>query len=84
VLSCSKDKRWLHPQTNGDKLIMSYKDRLNRWLVVRYSPIYSGKSSRVAVHASYADGHLQVLKRFMPDAEFTVVFDPDLELDSKE
>jgi hypothetical protein len=63
---------------------MSYKDRLNSWLVVRLLANMQRKVVARCRTRSDADGHLQVLHRLMPDAEFTVVFDPDLELDSEE
>ncbi len=75
-------QRWLHPKLNGDKLIMSYRDSLNSWLVVRLLPKMQQKVVARCRTRSDADGHLQVLRRLMPDAEFTVLFDASLKLDS--
>ena len=61
---------------------MSYRDSLTSWLVV---PLFPNMQRKVVARCrtrSDADGHLQVLRRLMPDAEFTVVFDPSLKLDS--
>ena len=58
---------------------MPYKDRLNGWLVVRLLP----KMQRVVVgrfrRHSDAEGHLQVLRRLMPEAQLVVVFDCDVD-----
>jgi hypothetical protein len=55
---------------------MTYRDRLNRWLVIRLLP----KMQRVTLVRCYresdADGYVRVLRRLMPDEEFIVVFDP--------
>jgi hypothetical protein len=60
---------------------MPYKDRLNGWLVVRLLP----KMQRVVVgrfrrHSDAdAEGHLQVLRCLMPEAQLVVVFDCDVD-----
>jgi len=61
---------------------MSYRDSLNCWLVVRLLPNLQRKVVARCRTRSDADGHLRVLRRLMPDAEFTVVFDPERQLDS--
>jgi hypothetical protein len=61
---------------------MSYRDSLNSWLVVRLLPKMQQKVVARCRTRSDADGHLQVLRRLMPDAEFTVLFDASLKLDS--
>ena len=57
---------------------MPYRDRLTGWLVVRLLP----KMQRVVVGRfrshSDAEGHLQALRRLIPEARLVVVFDPDL------
>ncbi|NEO40321.1 MAG: SPOR domain-containing protein [Moorea sp. SIOASIH] len=54
---------------------MSYVQRLHPWVVVRLLP----KMQRVVVgrfrNRSDAEGHMQALKRLMPDAEFIILFD---------
>ncbi|OLT60418.1 hypothetical protein [Moorena bouillonii] len=54
---------------------MSYSERLHPWVIVRLLP----KMQRVIVarfrNRSDAQGHLQALKRLMPDAEFIIIFD---------
>jgi hypothetical protein len=57
---------------------MPYRDRLTGWLVVRLLP----KMQRVVVGRfrshSDAEGHLQALRRLIPDAQLVIMFDPDL------
>jgi hypothetical protein len=54
---------------------MPYRDRLNPWAVVRLLPC----CQRIVVgrfrNRSDADGHLQVLRRLIPQAAFVVLFD---------
>ncbi|NEO74053.1 hypothetical protein [Moorena sp. SIO3H5] len=54
---------------------MSYSQRLHPWVVVRLLP----EMQRVVVarfrNRSDAEGHLQALKRLMPDAQFILIFD---------
>ncbi|AOY81627.1 hypothetical protein BJP36_18635 [Moorena producens JHB] len=54
---------------------MSYSERLHPWVIVRLLP----KMQRVIVarfrNRSDAEGHLQALKRLMPDAKFIIIFD---------
>jgi len=64
------------PYSVGDKFIMTYRDRLNHWAVIRLLP----KMQRVVVarfkHRSDADGYAVLLRRLFPDGLFVVVFDP--------
>jgi hypothetical protein len=57
---------------------MPYRERLNPWVLVRLLP----NMQRVTVgqyrNRSDADGHLQIIRRLMPNAEFEVMFNPDL------
>ncbi len=57
---------------------MPYRDRLTGWLVVRLLP----KMQRLVVGRfrshSDAEGHLQALRRLIPEAQLVIVFDPDL------
>ncbi|NET83279.1 MAG: hypothetical protein F6J94_15560 [Moorea sp. SIO1F2] len=54
---------------------MSYHQRLHPWVIIRLL----SKMQRVVVarfrKRSDAEGHLQALKRLMPDAEFIIIFD---------
>ncbi len=54
---------------------MTYAHRLHPWAIVRLLP----KMQRVVVgrfrNRSNAEGHMQALKRLMPDANFVIVFD---------
>ncbi|NEN99642.1 MAG: hypothetical protein F6K50_30445 [Moorea sp. SIO3I7] len=54
---------------------MTYSQRLYPWAVVRLLP----KMQRVVVgrfrNRSDAEGHMQALKRLMPDGKFIIVFD---------
>jgi len=65
---------------------MTYSQRLYPWAVVRLLP----KMQRVVVgrfrNRSDAEGHMQALKRLMPDGEFIIVFDigQDIEEGSEE
>ncbi|NEP54477.1 MAG: hypothetical protein F6K65_39065 [Moorea sp. SIO3C2] len=65
---------------------MSYSQRLYPWAVVRLLPMMQ----RVVVgrfrNRSDAEGHMQALKRLMPDGKFIIIFDigQDIEEDSEE
>lgn len=54
---------------------MTYSKRLSPWVIVQLLP----NMQRVVVGRfrtrSDAEGHLQVLRRLLPDAEMIVVFD---------
>ena len=54
---------------------MSYKDKLNPWCIIR--PV-SGVQMRIVGRfrrRSDAEGHLQVLKRMIPNIPFEIMFD---------
>ncbi|MEQ9357999.1 hypothetical protein [Coleofasciculus chthonoplastes] len=57
---------------------MPYKQRLYPWVLVRLLP----KMQQVTVaqyrSRSDADGHLHILRRLMPNAQFLVMFNPGL------
>ncbi|AOY79794.1 hypothetical protein BJP36_07500 [Moorena producens JHB] len=65
---------------------MSYSQRLYPWAVVRLLP----KMQRVVVgrfrNRSDAEGHMQALKRLMPDGKFIIIFDigQDIEEESED
>jgi len=65
------------PNSMETLIIMPYRDRLNRWLVVRLLP----NMQRIVVarcrNGSDADGYLRTLRRLIPDGTFIVVFDGD-------
>ncbi len=58
---------------------MPYRERLNPWVLVRLLP----NMKRVTVgqfrSRSDADGHLVILRRLIPHAEFVVMFNPGLQ-----
>lgn len=55
---------------------MEYRDRLYPWCIIRLLP----QCQRLVVgrfrHCSAAENHLKVLRRLIPTATFTVIFDP--------
>jgi hypothetical protein len=57
---------------------MPYRERLNLWVLVRLLP----NMQRVIVgqyrNRSDADGYLEIIRRLMPNAEFVVMFNPEL------
>ncbi|MBD2060478.1 hypothetical protein H6F88_31540 [Oculatella sp. FACHB-28] len=55
---------------------MSYQNRLNPWLVVRLLPTMQQIVVGRFRNWSNADGHRKTLKQLIPQAEFSVVFDP--------
>lgn len=61
---------------NGDKFIMPYRDRLNRWLVVRWLPGMQRSIVASCYNRSDAEGYLQILRRLMPSDRFEIIFDP--------
>jgi hypothetical protein len=54
---------------------MTYRDKLNPWCIIR--PVSSVQMRIVARfrRRSDAEGHLQILKRLMPDVPFEIMFD---------
>ncbi len=59
-------------------LIMPYRDRLTGWLVVRLLPNMQRKVVARCRTRSDAEGHLQALRRLIPDARLVIVFDCDM------
>lgn len=57
---------------------MPYKERLNCWLLVRLLPNMQRVTVAQYRSRSDADGHLEILRRLMPNAEFVVMFNPGL------
>ncbi len=67
----------LAPITHGDKLIMPYKQRLNAWVLVRLLPNLQRVTVGQFRNRSDADGHLEILRRLIPNATFVVMFNAD-------
>jgi len=57
---------------------MPYKERLNRWVVVRLLPNMQRLTVGQFRTRSDADGHLQILRRLIPHAKFVVMFNPEV------
>lgn len=57
---------------------MPYKQRLNPWLVVRLLPNMQQLTVGQFRNRSDADGHLQILRRLIPNAKFVVMFNPEV------
>jgi hypothetical protein len=66
------------PKLDGDKFIMPYRERLNPWVLVRLLPNMQRAAVGQYRNRSDADGHLEIIRRLMPNAEFVVMFNPDL------
>ncbi|HEY9798229.1 MAG TPA: hypothetical protein V6D30_21530 [Leptolyngbyaceae cyanobacterium] len=57
---------------------MPYRERLNPWVLVRLLPNMQRMTVAQYRTRSDADGHLEIIRRLMPNAEFVVMFNPDL------
>ena len=57
---------------------MPYKERLNPWLVVRLLPNMQRLTVGQFRNRSDADGHLQILRRLIPNAKYVVMFNPEV------
>ncbi|HEY9634438.1 MAG TPA: hypothetical protein V6D14_13570 [Coleofasciculaceae cyanobacterium] len=57
---------------------MPYRERLNSWVLVRLLPNMQQVTVGQYRNRSDADGHLEIIRRLMPNAEFVVMFNPDL------
>jgi hypothetical protein len=55
---------------------MPYRDRLNRWLVVRWLPGMQRMIVASCYKRSDAEGYLKALRQLIPTAQFEIVFDP--------
>ena len=78
LIGWSPEALALTPISHGDKLIMPYRERLNPWVLVRLLPNLQRVTVGQYRNRSDADGHLAIIRRLMPNAEFEVVFNPDL------
>lgn len=52
----------------------SYKNRLNRWAIVRLESTETRSVARFRSHSD-ADGHLQLLRQKFPNEKFMIVFE---------
>ena len=57
---------------------MPYRERLNPWVLVRLLPNMQRLTVGQFRTRSDADGHLQILRRLIPNAKFVVMFNPDI------
>ena len=61
-----------------------YQQQLNPWCIIRHLP----KMQRVVVGRfrswSDAEGHVRVLESLVPDASYSVIFDPPMVLQTSE
>ncbi|MEG4515422.1 MULTISPECIES: hypothetical protein [unclassified Microcoleus] len=63
-------------------LIMPYKQRLNRWLVVRLLPNMQRITVAHFFRHSDADGYLRIVWQLIPKAQFVIVFNADINLET--
>ncbi|WP_333198075.1 hypothetical protein [Microcoleus sp. S28C3] len=61
---------------------MPYKQRLNRWLVVRLLPNMQRITVADFFKHSDADGYLRIICQLIPKAEFVIVFNADINLET--
>jgi len=57
---------------------MPYKDRLNKWLVVRLLPNMQRITVPHFFRHSDADGYLRIIRQLIPNAQFVIVFNAEL------
>jgi hypothetical protein len=57
--------------------IMPYKQRLERWLVVRLLPNMQRITVAQFVKHSDAEGYVRILRQLIPHAEFAIAFNAD-------
>ncbi|NJR66381.1 MAG: hypothetical protein HC772_15370 [Leptolyngbyaceae cyanobacterium CRU_2_3] len=55
---------------------MPYRDRIQRWVVVRLLPNFQHQDLARFHKCSDAEGYCQVLRRLEPNGRFAVMFDP--------
>ncbi|MEP6517223.1 hypothetical protein [Microcoleus vaginatus] len=61
---------------------MPYKQRLNRWLVVRLLPNMQRITLAHFFRHSDADGYLRIVGQLIPKAQFVIVFNADINLET--
>jgi len=57
---------------------MPYRERLHPWVLVRLLPNMQRLTVGQFRTRSDADGHLQILRRLIPNAKFVVMFNADI------
>lgn len=57
---------------------MPYKDRLNKWLVVRLLPNMQRITVAHFFRHSDADGYLRIIRQLIPNVQFVIVFNAEL------
>ena len=75
------DKHWTGFGSNTQmetNLIMPYKQRLNGWLVVRLLPNMQRITVAPFFSHSDADGYLRIIRQLIPNAQFVIVFNAEL------
>ena len=68
----AQDTHTSHSEQNKP---LSYKKRLNSWAIARMLPDMKREIVARFRSRSDADGHMQLLLRLTPDANFMLVFD---------
>lgn len=58
---------------------MTYRDRLYPWCIIRLLPNFQRITVACFRKRNEAEEHLKVLRRFLPNAAFVVLFDAQLE-----
>ncbi len=61
---------------------MPYKDRLNRWLIVRLLPNMQRITVAHFFRHSDAEGHQRMIRQLIPNARFVIVFNADVNLEA--
>ncbi|MEG3896948.1 MULTISPECIES: hypothetical protein [unclassified Microcoleus] len=61
---------------------MPYKDRLNKWLVVRLLPNMQRITVAHFFRHSDADSYLRIVRQLIPNAQFVIVFNADINLET--
>ena len=57
---------------------MPYKERLTPWMLVRLLPNMQRLTVGLFRTRSDPEGHLQILRRLIPQAQYVVMFNPDV------
>ncbi|GAB1540958.1 hypothetical protein NUACC21_36270 [Scytonema sp. NUACC21] len=59
---------------------MTYLDKLSPWCLVRLQPNLQHQVLTRFRRRNDAEAHLQIMRRLIPGANFTIIFSPVLEL----
>lgn len=60
---------------------MPYRERLNRWLIVRLLPNMQRITVAQFYNRSDAEGYMQIIRQLIPNARFAIVFNADAVLE---